>query len=70
MENFALKLILLIIKYLYVVWIIGVSRLQRFFFFFQILERFYSMKIDFYRIYFDRYNFSLFLSFLQDRGIN
>lgn len=69
MENFALKLILLIIKYLYVVWIIGVSRLQRFFFF-QILERFYSMKIDFYRIYFDRYNFSLFLSFLQDRGIN
>lgn len=69
MENFALKLILLIIKYLYVVWIIGVSRLQRFFFFFQILERFYSMKIDFYRIYFDRYNFSLFLSFL-DRGIN
>lgn len=70
MENFALKLILLIIKYLYVVWIIGVSRLQRFFFFFQILERFYSMKIDFYRIYFDKYNFSLFLSFLQDRGIN
>lgn len=69
MENFALKLILLIIKYLYVVWIIGVSRLQRFFFF-QILERFYSMKIDFYRIYFDKYNFSLFLSFLQDRGIN
>lgn len=33
MEDFALKLILLIIKYLYVIWVIGILRLQRIFFF-------------------------------------